>query len=459
MRKNAILLTGILICCVAYGGISRAQEVVNIGMFAPAAANTMEVRIQPGYAESGSRYLTNAQFTVRWPISSGVSGITAGTPVFPFFFIAQGVPLTNEGYYYQRFATSGGFALTWAAGAEIVVQTFTFTSPPCPLFEIADDAYVKSSSVNGAWYIEINGLDKTGGLYQAAAQQPSPGIPGAIAGPLEVVPPQSGVTYTTSGATNALTYAWSYSGTGVSINGAGTSVTLDFSEAATPGNLTVRGVNGCGEGAVSTPLAVSVPGQQAAVVSGTYRYYGQVSCNGSLVPYTPPLEGVTVVLQGAGESFTATTTATGEYAISGVPPGTYTVGSTYARETSGAVNALDAGQVNAWGVGPQYAIEKVRFRAGDALADQILLAGDAGRINYYFLSLGNPVWSSPLGMWSFWKAGETISVNSNTEGNLPTLTVGTTDVTQDFYGLVTGDFNQSMPETLIPADPCHLPGE
>jgi hypothetical protein len=56
---------------------------------------------------------------------------------------------------------------------------------------------------------------------------------------------QSGVNYSvTSDVT--LTYNWNYSGTGVTINGTGNSVSLDFDIIVTSGTLSVTTTNGCG---------------------------------------------------------------------------------------------------------------------------------------------------------------------------------------------------------------------
>jgi len=54
---------------------------------------------------------------------------------------------------------------------------------------------------------------------------------------------------------NSTSYEWSYSGTGVTISGSGTEVTLDFAPDATPGTLSVKGLNACGAGTVAS-LAV-----------------------------------------------------------------------------------------------------------------------------------------------------------------------------------------------------------
>ena len=178
----------------------------------------------------------------------------------------------------------------------------------------------------------------------------------------------------------------------------------------------------------------------AGDVWGTYRYYfGDVNV---------PLEGVKVTLLGVGNTYSTTTNAAGEYVFETVEPGTYTVTSSYDEPTEGAINSLDAGMVNSWQVGPQYEIEKVRFKAADVIYDNRLTAGDAGEINFYYLRDGNPAWKSPVGLWTFWRAGEQIAKNPFTEGLNPVITVGTSPILQDFFGLITGDFNLSATDAI-----------
>ena len=176
-------------------------------------------------------------------------------------------------------------------------------------------------------------------------------------------------------------------------------------------------------------------------VSGTYKY---------LHSKLTPLAGVTVKLQQSGITVHETVTdADGNYAFSAVLPGDYTVVSSYDYPTGGAINAIDAGMLNAWQVGPQYAIEKVRFKAGDVLAPiNRITSGDPGRINQYFLNDGNPAWNAPVELWSFWKAGETTINKVISDPSYPVITVGTTAVLQDFYGLITGDFNLSATDQI-----------
>ena len=79
-----------------------------------------------------------------------------------------------------------------------------------------------------------------------------PAAAGAITGSLTFTPGTAGVPYSVAPVTGATAYSWSYTGTGVTINGNGTaSVTLDFSTGATEGRLSVYGTNLCGSGGAS----------------------------------------------------------------------------------------------------------------------------------------------------------------------------------------------------------------
>lgn len=99
---------------------------------------------------------------------------------------------------------------------------------------------------------------------------PYPDPPGPITGPDSVCLPQAGLVFSIDPIPNAVSYTWTYSGTGVTINGSGTSVTLGFSQNATSGTLAVFGTNPCGNGPVSesfitvnpTPIASAEPVSQ-----------------------------------------------------------------------------------------------------------------------------------------------------------------------------------------------------
>ncbi|MFZ4411768.1 MAG: PKD-like domain-containing protein [Bacteroidales bacterium] len=77
---------------------------------------------------------------------------------------------------------------------------------------------------------------------------------------------ENNVLYIVPVIANATSYIWSYSGTGASFVGGGTtttdSVRINFSTSATSGNLSVKGHNACGDGVVSAnyPIYVSPVG-------------------------------------------------------------------------------------------------------------------------------------------------------------------------------------------------------
>jgi|GEM_PF-2440597 len=77
---------------------------------------------------------------------------------------------------------------------------------------------------------------------------------------------QNGVIYTVPNVAGT-TYSWAYSGAGVTINGSGSSVTADFSSAATGGTLSVTAANSCGTAARSREITVTVNPQPVVTVA------------------------------------------------------------------------------------------------------------------------------------------------------------------------------------------------
>jgi RHS repeat-associated protein len=98
---------------------------------------------------------------------------------------------------------------------------------------------------------------------------------------------QTGVAYNISAVSNATSYTWSYSGTGATINGTTNAVTIDFAANATSGNLTVKGINSCGDGAVSQAYAISVTSLSPAA-PGMISGAGTVCQGQKAVPYNLP---------------------------------------------------------------------------------------------------------------------------------------------------------------------------
>jgi len=91
---------------------------------------------------------------------------------------------------------------------------------------------------------------------------PLPSAAATITGTATVCQGQTNVLYIVPVVTNATSYVWSYSGTGIIFVGGSTtttdSVKITFSNTATSGNLTVKGHNSCGDGVVSANYAITV---------------------------------------------------------------------------------------------------------------------------------------------------------------------------------------------------------
>jgi len=254
-----ILILGLMtiLQMVMCSNIVFGQNKIDFGIFASALPNQMEIRIRPNYNEGGTHFLTNAQLTVKWPLSSGITSVSSGSPIFPFLLSPQGSPTIDNGYYYQIWATPGGSAISWTANQEIVVLTFTFANVPCPQFEIAHDNYVQNI-INGDYYMEINGNSLlTGILYHSSAGL-GPDTPGIIAGLDTVYAGMDNVSYSVTPVTQASSYTWMYNGTGANIAGIGDSVKISFSTNATSGNLMVAGHNACGNGPFSQAYMITI---------------------------------------------------------------------------------------------------------------------------------------------------------------------------------------------------------
>ncbi len=85
-----------------------------------------------------------------------------------------------------------------------------------------------------------------------------PAAAGTISGSDFVCQGATAVPYNVPAIANAVDYVWEFSGTGATINGTTSNVTIDFDAVATSGNLTVKGSNTCGEGVVSADFAITL---------------------------------------------------------------------------------------------------------------------------------------------------------------------------------------------------------
>jgi len=101
---------------------------------------------------------------------------------------------------------------------------------------------------------------------------PLPGAAGDITGTSEVCAGSTGIAYSVSTITDAVTYVWLLPAGATFASGQGTNtITVDFSANASSGDIFVYGNNLCGNGAFSPPFAVTVDPlpDTAGTISGT----------------------------------------------------------------------------------------------------------------------------------------------------------------------------------------------
>jgi predicted CXXCH cytochrome family protein len=141
-----------------------------------------------------------------------------------------------------------------------------------------------------AVFTNINGTATSNNALLTVITVPS--AAGAITGTSTVCQNQGGVIYSVPAISGATSYLWSYSGTGFTSSGTTASITGTFSNTATSGNLTVRGVNACGNGiqSVAFPIVVNNLPSAAGSITGS----NTVCQNQNGVAYsTTPISGAT----------------------------------------------------------------------------------------------------------------------------------------------------------------------
>ncbi len=130
---------------------------------------------------------------------------------------------------------------------------------------------------------------------------------------------------------SGVTYNWSYSGTGETINGTGNSVTIDFDASATGGTLSVTATNACG---TSPARTIGI-----AIITASFAYTGSPYCQNQPDP-APVLDAGSI----AG-TFTSTpglvfaNSSTGEIDLSASVSGVYTVTNTLDASVCGGLSA------------------------------------------------------------------------------------------------------------------------
>jgi hypothetical protein len=158
-----------------------SQQKIDIGIFERVGLDTLVLKCRPNYNTPANYYITNIQFTIKWPESSSVTQLQNITStVNSFYQITPQQAVTNGGYRYQVYSMVGAKNITWIANQEYPVLEVKINYPGgCTDFEISSDTYT-IYTLNGSYYISIVGSNKTGILYKPSISLQS--IGGSVSG-------------------------------------------------------------------------------------------------------------------------------------------------------------------------------------------------------------------------------------------------------------------------------------
>lgn len=189
-------------------------------------------------------------------------GACTAAPAIPGSISGNNSPCEN--------ATGEGYSITQVAGA----TSYSWTAPAGATIvsgQGSSSIIIDFGTASGNITVTANNacgssLPQTLGIILNTV----PTTAGAIDGSANVCAGQTGVVYSILAVPNATSYVWTYTGTGATINGSSNSVTMDFSGSATSGNLSVYGVNICGNGGTSPLYNITVNNAPAAPTAGTH---------------------------------------------------------------------------------------------------------------------------------------------------------------------------------------------
>ncbi len=244
----------------------------------------------------------------------------------------------------------------------------------------------------------------------------------------------AGNVFTVPGV-SGVTYSWSYSGTGYTINGTTNSVTIDFDAAATGGTLSVTATNSCG---TSAPRSMTL-----TVPVATFSYSGSPYCQNATNP-TPSFAA-----GGLAGTFTSTTGlvfadgATGEVDLAASIPGDYTITNTVNSAFCGVLTATTSftvsGQTwtgtvdNDWNNIANWSCGFVPYNTShiqipDVANEPVLSTGSAGTVRNLVIDTGSSltvtgntltITGSITSSGTFDASGGTISMEGTTAQDIP----------------------------------------
>ena len=162
-----------IVLCIALASTAQAQlPEVDIRLV-DSGNGEVEVRVRPDGTFDG--LFSSIVFTVRWETSTNAT-LGTGQQVIPALIYmpvsVSGPTRDSLGYRYQIYAGFGFNTLqsqgvTWQPNTEYTLMTIPIVNgTQGQLFEIVNDPF--TAAYNGDYYVSLNGVDKTGGIYSGS---------------------------------------------------------------------------------------------------------------------------------------------------------------------------------------------------------------------------------------------------------------------------------------------------
>lgn len=138
---------------------------IDIGIFQSSDPNTIDIKVRPNFLieSDPAQVISDIRYTIKWadPLIS-----LTDIPKFPFHVSAQGSPEPHDGHYYQVYSSQPMIPYDFdiGPGEEVIIASFEYSGNELDFFEIARDEWTDEN--NGGFFIEFNGEDVTGIIYQ-----------------------------------------------------------------------------------------------------------------------------------------------------------------------------------------------------------------------------------------------------------------------------------------------------
>lgn len=195
MLRPAFFLTALSLLVVAGPVLAQNEPLVDIAA-SPNLMDQVEIRLRPN--GPFDELVSSIVFSLRWNDADGANlgTIVQTLPQGQYCPVAKSGPEHVSGdYRYQVFSglsfiTLQDLETAWAADEEILLCAVNVINGSSS-FTIADDAY--ATSVNGSYYISLNGADRTGEIYSISTEV---GTAGQVGPRMTVEPnPTAGPTW------------------------------------------------------------------------------------------------------------------------------------------------------------------------------------------------------------------------------------------------------------------------